>query len=59
MDDLPNNVEVENSRSVLDGECRNKIISEILEGNYIMCCEKPKVISSLCAVPKPDGDIRL
>jgi hypothetical protein len=35
------------------------ISEEIISGGYIHCTNKPKIISALSAVPKPDGDIRL
>ena len=35
------------------------INEELLSGGYIKCPNKPKVISALSAVPKPNGGIRL
>jgi hypothetical protein len=37
----------------------NRILDEIANDNYVLCNEKPRVISSLAAVAKGDQDIRL
>ena len=36
-----------------------QIIEEINEGNYSVVNDKPKIISALAAIDKPNGDIRL
>lgn len=56
-------VEVKNHRSAVDPKVRpfvQKLIrAEIESGNYILCDNKPLVVSALGAVPKSDGSYRL
>lgn len=54
-------VEVQNYSSALNSKdlVEDQIKQEISEGRYIIVHEKPKVISALGAIPKPDGRIRL
>ena len=41
------------------GMVKQQVLSEIGEGNYVICDNKPDLLSPLGAVPKPTGDIRL
>ena len=56
-------VECENYESVLCDEnyaiAESKIQTELNSGNYVMTSIKPKIVSSLGAVPKGKTDIRL
>ena len=56
-------VERENYASAKCAENRDKVearlLAEIKEGNYVVVKNKPKIISALGAIPKPDGDVRL
>ena len=56
-------VETDNHASTLKPGIRdqveNRIIEEISDGNYVVVDSKPRIISALAAVPKPDKDIRL
>ena len=38
---------------------QQQILSEIEEGNYVVCDHKPELISPLGAIAKPKGGIRL
>ena len=35
------------------------ITDKLLSGGYVKCSDEPKLISVLCAIPKPDGGIQL
>ena len=37
----------------------DKIIAELLEGNYMISQQQPRIVSALAAIDKPDGGIRL
>ena len=54
---------VQNSASVYNPDTsrkvHNKICDEIDHGHYVLCEDKPRVVSAISVVPKPDGDIRL
>ena len=48
-----------NSTSLFHADVEKQIITEISEGRYKVVSQKPKLISSLGAIPKKDGGIRL
>ena len=54
------NVEENNYKSAVSSENKSKVekqlINEILEGNYRFVNEKPKIVSALGSVPKPQSD---
>jgi hypothetical protein len=56
-------VERDNYSSATSKEYRDKVearlLAELEEGNYRIVKNKPKIISALGAIPKPDGDVRL
>ena len=57
-------VEVDNHPSASPGSkhyelVKQQILSEISDGNYIICDNKPDFISPLGAIPKPAGGVRL
>ena len=55
--------EVENYKSATCVENRGKVETQILEelaaGNYVVVNKKPKIVSALGAVYKPNGDVRI
>jgi hypothetical protein len=66
IDDDVNIVEVEvpNHRSVCSGshlykEVNSQIMKEIENNNYIICKDKPLIVSPLGAIPKDEGGVRL
>ena len=52
--------EMKNYHSATDPAVRDKVEEAVLEelaaGNYFVTDVKPKIISALCAVPKPDSN---
>ena len=57
-------VEVKNHPSASPGsKCyelvKQQVLSEISEGNYVICDSQPDLISPLGAIPKPAGGVRL
>ena len=40
-------------------QASKQILAEITEGNYVVCDDKPAIISPLSVIPKPDGGVRL
>ena len=57
-------VEVNNNSSARPGstlydQATKQVLSEIECGNYIVCEDKPAIVSPLSAIAKPDGGIRL
>ena len=38
---------------------KKQVLSEISEGNYVICDSKPDLITPLGAIPKPAGGVRL
>ena len=57
----PESVECENYPSALTNHWKveKQIQGEIAEGRYVITAEKPKVISAMGAIDKPDGTVRL
>ena len=60
----PTPVETDNNRSARPGaplyeQATQQILSEIEQGNYIVCTDKPSIVSPFSALPKPDGGVRL
>lgn len=60
----PKPVEVENNKSAgpqspLYNKASKQVMDEILSGNYIICDQKPTIISPLSVLEKPDGGVRL
>ena len=45
--------------SALYEKASKRVLQEIECGNYIVYEERPKFISPMAAIPKPDGDVRL
>lgn len=62
MDTIPP-AEVDNYASATSGPARRlveaRIREEIADGGYVIVDKKPRIVSALSAIPKPDGDIRL
>ena len=61
---IPVPVEPPNNRSAqpdspLYQQATKQVLSEIEHGNYLVCQEKPTVISPFSVIPKPDGGVRL
>ena len=61
---VPTPVETPNNRSAAPGaplyaEATQQILREIEQGNYVLCSQKPPVISPFSVIPKPDGGVRL
>ena len=44
---------------IIKDKVEQRIVEEIQEGNYAIVSNKPTIVSGLCAVPKPDGDVRV
>ena len=63
-DEIPLAVETNNNISARPGapmyeQASKQILAEITEGNYVVCDDKPAIISPLSVIPKPDGGVRL
>ena len=61
---IPTPVETPNHKSARPGAplydlATQQVISEIEQGNYLVCIDKPLVVSPFAALPKPDGGVRL
>lgn len=56
-------VELQNHQSCFSAESKHlvhaQVISEIEKGNYVICDDKPIIVSPLGAVPKDGGGVRL
>lgn len=55
--EVPNHKSATNSWNRLKVE--NRIKAEIEDGNYFVSVSKPRIVSALAAIEKPDGDVRL
>ncbi len=56
--DPPNNRSAQPG-STLHHQATKQVLSEIEQGNYLLCHEKPTVISPFSVIEKPDGGVRL
>ena len=56
--DTPNNRSAQPDAPLYE-QATKQVLKEIEQGNYVVCQEKPKVISPFSAIPKPDGGVRL
>lgn len=56
--DPPNNRSAQPD-SPLHKQATQQVLSEVEQGNYIVCNDKPAVISPFSVIKKPDGGVRL